>query len=576
MSNFKFQMPNSKSISFWIILVILLAIPSFSTLLQPGYFGMHDDIQIMRIYEMDKCIKDLQIPCRWVPDMGYGYGYPLFNFYPVMPYYLGEAIHILGFNLIWSVKIDFILSYLVAAITMFLLARVFWGNLGGLISSLFYLYAPYHADDVYVRGAMAENWSLAWAPAVFLFIYRTIEKNSLTNITFLALFSALFLMSHNPLALIFTPIMTVWALILIWRFKKFASIRGLIFGGFWALGLASFFTLPVLVEGKLVHLETLFIGYFNYLAHFIDLKQMFTSTFWGYGGSIWGPDDGMPFMIGYLHTGAIVISLTVALALLRKEITKSIILVFMAAVFFSAAFLMHPKSNFIWEKVTILQNLQFPWRILSIVIIVSSFVAGSVVTFKTRESIKVALALVLIFAIAALYQPYFKIEKPISLTDQEKLSGTLWNLQRTAGIFDYLPKSAKLPPGSPAPDLPRVLRGEANISDYQAGSNWLSFKVESTSSATLRLPIIYFPQWKVYVDNREQAFDIDNREQHSIDRFGTKDLTNELGQPTFEVGSGSHKVFAKLYNTPIRTISNLISLASLIALLFTIRRLLKK
>lgn len=551
----------SKSVSFWLILVILLSIPSFATLLQPGYFGMHDDLQIMRIFEMDKCIKDLQIPCRWVPDMGYGYGYPLFNYYPVMPYYLGEFIHLLGFNLIWSVKIDFILSFLVAVITMFFLARVFWGNLGGVISALFYLYAPYHAVDVYVRGAMSENWSIAWVPAIFLFIYRTIEKNNLKNISLLTLFSALFLMSHNPLVLIFTPVMAIWALILIWRLKKYASFKGLIFGCFWALGLASFFTLPVLIEGRLVHLETLFIGYFNYLAHFIDLNQMFVSTFWGYGGSIWGPGDGMSFQIGYLHTAVIIFSILIALIIWKKEKTNSLLIFFMALVFLFSAFLMHPRSNFIWEKVTILQNLQFPWRILSVTIFSSSFVAGSIAALATRQIFKGVFLITAVVGIAVFYQKYFRIEKPVPLTDQEKLSGALWDLQRTAGIFDYLPKSAKLPPGSPAPSLPKIINGGAKISDYKTGTNWLSFKVESSQSATLRLPIIYFPNWKVFLDNKEQSFDIDNNKD------------NELGQPTFEVLPGSHQIFTKLYNTPIRILANLVSLISLIGLCYSVRKI---
>src|SRR3990167_9094954 len=138
-------------LKWWLIFVVILTVPSFTTLLQPGYFPMHDDLQIMRIYEMDKCFKDGQIPCRWVPDMGYGFGFPLYNYYPVMPYYLGEAIHLLGFNLIWSVKITFILSLIVSGITMFLLGRKLWGNLGGVATSVLYVCAPYHAVDIYVR-----------------------------------------------------------------------------------------------------------------------------------------------------------------------------------------------------------------------------------------------------------------------------------------------------------------------------------------------------------------------------------------------------------------------------------------
>jgi hypothetical protein len=552
----------------WIILVLLLTIPSFTTLLQPGYFNMHDDLQIMRILEMDKCFKDAQIPCRWVPDMGYGYGYPLFNYYPVMPYYLGEAIHTLGFDLIWSVKILAILSFLVSGLTMFFLARTFWGNLGGLVSAMFYVYAPYHSVDIYVRGAFAEAWSLSWTPAVFLMIYLVIKNPTLKNIMLLAVFSALFLMSHNPMALVFTPIMALWALIHIFLQKDYRSIPKLAIGAFWGLGLAAFFTIPVLLEGRLVHLETLFEGYFNYLAHFIDLNQMFVSRFWGYGGSTWGPNDDMSFQIGWLHWGLLILNLPVSYIYWKKDRLKSILIIFFVLVFWFDAFLMHSRANFIWEKVSILQSLQFPWRLLSITIFTSSFVIGSLFTLKVRKELLGILIIAVVLGIGMIYWPLFKIEKPLLITDQIKLSGLLWETQRTAGIFDYLPKTAKFPPGKGAPETLEILSGNATTSDFHRGTNWLSATVEGTTAATIRLPIIDYPTWKVFVDGSQITFD--NGGNKPTDRTRNPSDKNELGQPTFEVSPGSHTIYAKLYDTPIRIIANLISVFSFGLLLVTI------
>ncbi|GAF99922.1 unnamed protein product, partial [marine sediment metagenome] len=133
---------------------------------------MHDDMQIMRIFELDKCFQDGQIPCRWVPDLGYSYGYPLFNYYPPLPYYLGELFYLLGFSLINSVKLLFGLGFILSGIFMYLLAREFWGNLGGFLAGIFYIYAPYHAVDVYVRGAMGEHWALVCFPLILLAVYK--------------------------------------------------------------------------------------------------------------------------------------------------------------------------------------------------------------------------------------------------------------------------------------------------------------------------------------------------------------------------------------------------------------------
>jgi len=90
------------------ILLFLLIIPSFFSLLRPGFYSMQDDLQAFRLHQMHQCLSDFQIPCRWVPDAGFGYGYPQFNFYAPGVYYLGEIIHLLGIQFIDTVKFLFI------------------------------------------------------------------------------------------------------------------------------------------------------------------------------------------------------------------------------------------------------------------------------------------------------------------------------------------------------------------------------------------------------------------------------------------------------------------------------------
>ena len=68
-----------KNLLFFLILIVAI-IPTFYSLLKQDYYVMHDDTQMIRQLEFEKCLKDGQIPCRWTPDLGFGYGYPLFNF----------------------------------------------------------------------------------------------------------------------------------------------------------------------------------------------------------------------------------------------------------------------------------------------------------------------------------------------------------------------------------------------------------------------------------------------------------------------------------------------------------------
>src|SRR4029078_11740295 len=134
-----------------ILIVLLFGILASRTLLfQSGYFNMHDDLQMMRQLEIEKCFQDGQIPCRWVPDMGYGFGFPLFNFYPPLPYLVGEVYRVIGFAFTDTAKLTFATAIILSGIFMYLFSKEFFGRIGGALAAIFYIWAPYHAVDVYV------------------------------------------------------------------------------------------------------------------------------------------------------------------------------------------------------------------------------------------------------------------------------------------------------------------------------------------------------------------------------------------------------------------------------------------
>lgn len=86
----KEKIKNHKYLLLIILFSFLIALPLF----RQGYITHHDDMHFIRVYEMRRCFDDLQIPCRWNPDMAYGYGQPMFNYYSVFIYYLGGTINL--------------------------------------------------------------------------------------------------------------------------------------------------------------------------------------------------------------------------------------------------------------------------------------------------------------------------------------------------------------------------------------------------------------------------------------------------------------------------------------------------
>ena len=96
---------------------------------------------------------------------------------------------------------------------MYLLAREFWGELGGVISGLFYTYAPYHAIDVYVRGAVGEFWAMAFLPLVFYGLYK-LFREKWWGVIVAALGFGGVILSHNLTAMMAMPFILLVAFIL--------------------------------------------------------------------------------------------------------------------------------------------------------------------------------------------------------------------------------------------------------------------------------------------------------------------------------------------------------------------------
>ncbi len=540
---------------FFVFLIIVASFFSWRYLLKPGYFSMHDDMQTMRLFQLDKCVRDGQIPCRWVPDLGYSYGYPLFNYYPPLPYYLGEFFHLLGFSLINSVKLLFGLGFILSGLFMYFLAREFWGDLGGFLAAIFYVYAPYHAVDVYVRGAMAEHWALVWFPLILLAVYKIIKEKSWRWTLLLALSYGFLLLSHNIMSMLFSVVALVWGLMWLFLTRDFKKIIRLVIGVIWAVFLAGFFLLPVILEKRFVHTETLLMGYFNYLAHFATLKQLFLKTDWYWGASVYGPDDMMPFMIGILHWALVLINTFLAFLFWRKKKTFPLLIVigFLAVFFFASAFMTHQRSTPIWQLIKILEYLQFPWRFLGLVIFFASLAAGAIVMFLKDQRLKYFLAGILILGLLFSTRVYFQPERHYDVTDQDRLTGEQWQLALTNAIFDYLPIDAQYPPAEEAPKLPQIIEGEGGVKDFQRGTDWQEFvlEVKGKEEASLQLSLYDFPNWTVWLDGEKIEI---NHE-------------NFLGLIAFKVPPGEHQIKAKLLNTPVRTAGNLMSLVGWLGLL---------
>jgi len=539
-----------------IVVLALLIIPSFISIVKTGFFPIQDDMQVFRLHQMDKCFLDGQIPCRWIPDAGYQYGYPLYNFYTPFVYYLGEIFHLVGFGFIDSIKILFGLGFILAGISMYLLVKEFFGPLPAIVSSLLYTYAPYKAQEVYVRGSLSEFWISVFFPLVLWSIYKLIKSEKNKYLFWLSFSIGLLFLTHNLLSFVFLPIIIFWTVYWLVMEKKLSFWKKLVPGFLLGIGLSAFFLLPLIFERKFVHIDTLTGGYFDYRQHFVSIKQLFFDNRWGYGSSVLGSTDDLSLSTGIIHWIVGLIAVLISFLNLKKNKKLSMLVILFGFISVFVLFLIHEKSSFIWSIITPLRWIQFPWRFLSISVFLLSFMSAAAVYFSKK--FKYFFAILIIGGIFVLNLIFFKPIKWLDISDNEKLSGDLWEKELTSSIFDYLPIYAKLPPSEKAPDLPEVLEGEVKIENYSKRSNFQTGKLNVIKDSTIRLPLFDFPGMTVYLNGQKVS--------HVNDNCDNEEYC--LGLITFNAEKGEYLLKVKLENTPARIIGNIISIVSVVAVLY--------
>lgn len=569
-----------------LVILALLVLPAIFSLFRPGFFTMHDDQQVVRLYELDRALAAGQFPARWVGNLGFGYGYPLFIFYPPLVYYLAEIFHLLlGASFIVSIKLVFALAFLGAAFAMYIWAEEHFGKTAALIAAAFYTYAPYHAVDAYVRGSLAELTSFVWLPVILWSADRLIQKKQKQYWILMGIFLALLMITHNLIFLSFFPLFLIYLGSSILRAKdKRLAIRPLLFALISAFALSAFFWLPALVERKQTLVDNILLADLaEYELHFVYPSQLWNSL-WGYGGSTEGLLDGLSFKIGKLHVVLAILAPILWFIVSRFKQTResknlsfySFILLFLFSV---SAFMTTAFSQPIWKYISSLQYLQFPWRFLTFTAVFSSFLAGSTIAVvkSLTKNIFVTLALAVVTLILLFY-PNLKLFKPqtyLDVKDDYYLTDEFlkWKISKTS--FEFVPKGVKTKmewneveqKEITQVDISRnqiartpytILSGEGEVEVKHNMSGLLILKTKSDQPMLVQLSIFDFSGWEVSLNEEKVAYDSDNN----------------LKLITAKLPAGEHQLRASFKNTPIRSVANLISLASIATMsLLGIKRL---
>lgn len=528
--------------NLFLIILIFLSFLAAWPLIKPGFIPTHDgEYHLIRFWQFDKNIKEGNFFPRWAPDLDQGFGIPLFSFFYPFPNYAAEIFHLLGFSFINSFKYSSALAFILSGLFFYFWLKNSFGNWPALVGSVFYLYAPYHFLDLYVRGSIGEVWALTWLPAILWSSQQLIKTNKRKWFVLTSFFLALLILSHNILALLFSVFILSW-----WLFnllpnttvlcstvvKERKLLAALVLGA----GISCYFWLPALIERKFVK----GLEFINFADHFPALFQLIFPS-WGTGFSVPGILDEMSFQIGVDHLLVVLICLFIILK--RGQFRK--ISVFFLGWFFLLVFLSLEVSLPLWHLIPWMKYFQYPWRINSLIIVLTSFLAG---WFASRFKKKI-LFLLLVFLSVFINWRYFRpvIYPPRAdsfyLENQDWTQGTatLGNSFKTLWAKEHENYQEKL----------EVIEGEALIKEIALKPTVYFYEVGAQKEAGLRVNTNYYPGWQVFIDGQK-----------------TRTSLEKDGAFSFRLSEGDHQVKVKLKETPLRLLANTVSVLSLMMLLW--------
>ncbi len=539
------------------VLLAFALLPQVWPLLEEGLPQSADGaLHVMRLVALDSYVRQGQWLPRWAPDLAGGFGYPVFNFYSPASYYLAEIPRLLGADPFTSVAIAFGIMLIAAALGMRCLVRALWADRlsrtgvewAGLVGAVAYGYSPYLLQNVYLRSAIAEAAAQALLPWILWAFYRlaTHTQPQRYVVPAVVLLAGLAL-THNITLILFPPLLLVFLVTAWWA----AGRRGtralwLVAAGLGAVILSAFFWAPLIAERG--SLSTYAYGLSSSLlipeniwslTNFVDLSLGFRYSL-----------TTVPYKIGIVQLALALFGAGLLVWRSRSWLWWIVIAV-VYAIFAST------WAQSLWTGIDILQIIQFPWRVLSVMsVVLAVLTVGLVVAADRRPGQAMAAGVLLVATIVICHVP-----RP----DQTPLAPTSEVATLLSSINTFEADTGAWGTGSAHEFMPRwveelELRSEtieaplpaADIRVLTASPWSTTMQVTATAPTSLRLTDFYFPGW---VATLADGSELPIRP------------TTSLGLLTIDIPEGAHTIEVHWGSSDVRTWSERLSLLALAVLI---------
>lgn len=406
------------------------------------------------------------------------------------------------------------------------------------LGATFYMIAPYHLTDMYIRNAIAEFCVFPFIPMVFLGLENIINGNQKKQI-YLMLGAIGLILTHTIFTILTIAFCIIYLIVNYKKLKNIKTIKILIISAIFIICITSFFTLP-LVEHKINGEYEVFKSdrmasqetYKNAKIYLLDIIDVTYSRF----------SVGIIIIIG-------TITFLITIKELDKQFKKQYITLLMLGIFSllcaTVPLTFGDFSEFI----------QFPFRFLVFGIFFLS-ITSSIGFGTTLKNFNFKDVLVLFTIFALLQVPiYEELEqrKDSNKAPEEALIQGIRVTEETGRVHAGMASMEYLPTKAfenrwyieQRKDEIYILDGDMQISEYSKTTQRLETNINTYEQTKIELPYIYYLGYKVEIKTQTETLQLETYESD----YGFLEVTipnNIQGKLTVEYDGTSIMKITKL------------------------------
>lgn len=483
--------------------VFVVAFAAFAVMLPVMIKGLPNGWDLPHHYQCAMTFVDSiragELYPSWSLNRNFGYGGMETRLYPPISHYTLALAYLLTADWFAASWITLFLFTFAGGIGVYLLAREYSSPWQAAFAGCVFTVLPYHLVQIYSTFFFAEYAGTCVLPFPFLFIARVCRRGKLSDVIGLAVSFAVLVLTHLPLTVIGSICFVIYGAAMLRRERILSQIAKLSAGSLLGLIGSSFFWVKVLQERSLLAKTLIYPDpWLDYNLHFLLTPlQNFVS---GLHQTIY-ENSTLYYDLTFLCLAVLVGFFSVPLFAGGRKFPRP--LVGAIAVFAAAAFMATPFSRPLWDRIALLQEVQFPWRWLAIASVMTPVIAAGgldhlATWFKTARR---PFALVICGALLAVVAfSVFQIIRPAAFTPIWKVESQMQKIEASEG-FTFWWTIWTRKEALEVREKVKASDRSVDVSVWEPTER--TFEIAAgTEPIEARVAVFYLPNWKATVNEK--------------------------------------------------------------------------